>query len=365
MSTPAPPHPRTPAPPHPRTPVPSISGDARFRRTTRKKNTDARINTPRPCTYRVVKSSPLHRSFCFALVGLLSIASGCAGAQAEGASASEVCAELETAFDACGLALDADVCAAMPETAEDLLDATCEDLEGLGGAADNPASGLLDGSNASFQVRLAAFIPCEAIDGPVSMDRYDLFGGDGRGFSADTSASVRASVDIVFGPAHPTVEVYQSVGETLEYDGDVAQLNYSRFDDMNCAELEGTKSIQRRATASRTGSSDYRGMSYQRNPDGSGSLRGTLVIDASNPLTPGLITPPINHDAAIDIAWNSAGQLTRANITGAHDPYPAHEVYLYDANNYWTVLNFWTCGTNGPGDLFCSSANQQRYDWSL
>lgn len=230
--------------------------------------------------------------------------------------------------------------------------------ESAGGKAD-------DFRNGSLRLRLAAFIPCEAIGGPVSMNRYDMFAGDHRGFSTDVNASVRASIDVVFGPDHQQVEIIQDVGETHELEGNDASLDYGRFDDMNCPEFSGPTVIQRSATASVTGSTSSSGEEYVLNSDGSGTLTTSLEVHAGNPLTPSLLTPPINHELTLSVEWDANGEVLDARVQGQHDPYPAHEVYLYDSAGAHEVRTFWSCGENGAADLLCSSSAQERYDWSF
>lgn len=245
----------------------------------------------------------------------------------------------------------------MPIACDDTIDDTqgAEHREGCDGFV-----------NQSFRLRLATFIPCEAVGGPLPiLDGYDLFAGDHRGFSSELDASVRASIDVVFGPGHPTVEVEPAVGETHELDADKGTLDYGSFDAWNCPELQGEFVPTSSATASVSESVEFIEELYVVNDDGSGQAKGKLVVDAGNPLTPSWFTPPINHQLEFDISWDEDGSITSARIEGAHDPFPAHEVYLYDDTHYFDVLNYWTCGGHSPEDLICSYANQETYNWSL
>lgn len=264
-------------------------------------------------------------------------------------SGADICADLGAEFEACGYELDVDACLDAPATAEGLLGSSCEELNGYAGSADTP-EGALFGEDAGQDIpvifRVAAFIPCELVDGPdVWGVGFEWFAGDGRGFDSSFESSVRLAWHVAL-YSDGEVSAIPVVGESHEYSDPTFT---GGNDSMGCPAVSNIGSLVTSETASMLSSMSFTEDGYVGfNPR---QLDVTAKFHGKLPLTPGMATPDITHNLGVRASWDANGTPT-VTFSGEHDPFPAHETYLYtpDGNGAVAIEQFWN-PANSPLDL--------------
>jgi hypothetical protein len=199
-----------------------------------------------------------------------------------------------------------------------------------------------DDATGHSHLRLAAFIQCQVVEGP-----FTWYEGDDRDFGlAQALTHSRIYLDVELDPAAADglARVSGRIGESHAYPG--AQ-TYRTGDDTCPRRLRQDAVMSAYATASlddvgARGAWLWRSTTVPR----TGTLRVRLDASASNPLEPLAPAADLELDVVLDIL---DGQVLAYEIDGAHDGYPAYELYLDDHQLYTFDANE---HGNGPVAMF-------------
>ncbi|MGE4170816.1 MAG: RHS repeat-associated core domain-containing protein, partial [Candidatus Margulisiibacteriota bacterium] len=184
-------------------------------------------------------------------------------------------------------------------------------------ALNNPTTYVdLDGREA-YKVIITAFIPYKTL--PVPM--IGLFHGDHRLPFQNGSSRIGQAIDIETNPKiaeNPTVHYNVIVGKTIQY-----------LDNGKTAEAVAKPIFE--YAVSRTAA------------NGGDNVHIDVTGHGANPLVP--FSPAIDYNFSMDITPRGNGLPPVVNLTGAHDGFPAYEVYLQNpAGNLTPVYQFMPTG---------------------
>jgi hypothetical protein len=186
------------------------------------------------------------------------------------------------------------------------------------------------------QIRLAAFIPCEGIDG------FGIYDGDGRSFGHDAAAqSSRVLLDATIDPAGfdpVTARVFPS-----------KKFSSSAVERKNgwCVDLRAGAVPERTATAD--ASRVFATISERPDWQGHAVTRVRLEAHARNPLL--WFSPNLDAVMELDIYYTRTGGTKKprwVTFSGSHDAFPSWELYV---DRVPVIQHDALRDSNGPIDL--------------
>jgi hypothetical protein len=199
-----------------------------------------------------------------------------------------------------------------------------------------------------LEVRVAAFIPCDALYEPLWPLPDDVFAGDNRTFDYWGSMSAsRAAVAATIRAASPLTSYWPVIGTSHSYTSDVVSQNApSAADPLGQCFTIARDSQGNRVPSSRDATAPLSSVSAAeifRGPDpsstGTSIIQTRFSIHSALPLVP--LAPPIDADIDVFVRTMDLGygpQILTYWIQGQHDGFPNFEVWVqgelaYSADN--------------------------------
>lgn len=168
-------------------------------------------------------------------------------------------------------------------------------------------------------VRIVTFIPDAWIPYVDTSGIKIDFKGDGRGFNPNTANTswfrTAHQLEVEFGSGYITYNNYKSIGETVKrtYNKVTGVTNYER----DTAPISGL-SLQYKGSLNHNTPQDY--MSFK------------MICSTANPLVSG--SPAIDYSFDVDVFRTGF-----VAIRGAHDGFPAYEIYRKKDNGSWVTIH--------------------------